>query len=561
MTIFTELSYVIAVATAMALVMRLLKQPLIIGHIITGVIVGPSVLNLVQSTETFETFASLGIVLLLFIIGLGLNPKVIKDVGKVAVITGVAQVIGTTIIGIGIAMTGIVGLDFKSAVFVGLAMAFSSTIIILKLISDKKEQTRLYGKITIGMLLVQDILATMALVFVSASGDKGVSPTEILLLFGKSLLLGLVVYLIGSRILPRFQRLLSGSTEFLFLFALAWGFSVATLFDLIGFSLEVGALFAGVSLASLPYAQEISAKLKPLRDFFIVVFFISLGTHLGVDDIGSIIVPAIVLSLSVIIFNPAVIMVALGLQGYTKKTSFKAGMAMAQISEFSLVLVLLAERQGMISQQVVSMVTMVAIITIAISAYMIIYTDQIYYWLSERTKLFEHRRLEYEQAGEEYEIILFGYQKGGNEFVKLFKNMAKKYVVIEYNPDTVDRLSDREIPHIFGDATDIELLSEIDIEKTKLVVSTITDYETNKFIITEFSAINKSIVTVVQADSPEEAMELYAHGASYVMLPHYIGSEKISSFIKKNGFDKSEFDKHRDKHVNYIATHQIFKDV
>ena len=557
-SVFTELSYVIAIAAAVAFLMRLLKQPLIIGYILTGILVGPFLLNIVHSEETFETFAALGIALLLFIIGLGLNPKVIKELGKVAVITGTGQVLATTALGTGLAMTAFVGLGFQSALFVGIALAFSSTIIILKLISDKKEQNRLYGKIAIGMLLIQDIIATFALVFVSAGGEGGVSPAEVASLLLRGGMLGTVIYMIGVRILPHMRNTIAGSQEFLFLFALGWGFGVATLFEFVGFSLEVGALFAGVALASLPYAQEVSARLRPLRDFFIVVFFISLGTQMAIDDLGSVLLPAVLLSALVIIVNPIVVMALLGLQGYTKRTSFKAGISMAQISEFSLVFLILAERQGYIESEVISMLTLVAMITIAVSSYMIIYSDNIYAWLEERTRLFEHRKVEYEHGDARYDMILFGYQRGGNDFVRLFKNMAKKYIVIDYNPESIESMERNKVPFIFGDATDIELLDEIAFDKAKLLVSTITDFEVNKFLVTQAIARNEKMVIVSQADSTEEALELYEHGASYVMMPHYIGSEKIGSFIKRNGFKKSEFKKYKEKHLDYISSHHSY---
>jgi Kef-type K+ transport system membrane component KefB len=554
MSIFAELSYVIAVATAMAFVMRLLKQPLIIGHILTGIIVGPFVLGVIESEETFETFASLGIVLLLFIIGLGLNPKVIKDVGKVAVITGSAQVAGTTILGVLLAMSPVVGLSLKPAIFVGLALAFSSTIIILKLIGDKKELTRLYGKITIGMLLVQDILATLALVFVAAGSGGEVTAADIGSLLLRSVLLGTVIYMIGARILPHLQNMIASSQEFLFLFALGWGFSVASLFDLIGFSLEVGALFAGIALASLPYAQEISAKLKPLRDFFIVVFFISLGTHLGIDDVASVILPAIALSAFVILFNPTIIAVVLGLQGYSKSTSFKAGIAMAQISEFSLVLIILAQRQGLIDSSIVSLTTMVAIITIAISSYMIIYTDQIYAWFEKNFKTVRTSkiRLRSRQVRARHNSIWLSQR--WSRIHQAFPRHEKEFVVVDYDPENIDAMERRKVPHIFGDATDPEILGEIEADKAKMIISVITDYETNKFLITEIMAANNKAVMIVQADTPEEAMDLYAHGASYVVLPHYVGSERIGTFIKNHGFAKTDYKKYKQKHISYIET-------
>ncbi len=558
-SVFTELSYVIAVAAIVAFVMRILKQPLIIGYILTGILVGPFILNIVHSKETFETFATLGIALLLFIIGLGLNPKVIKELGKVSVLTGTGQVVTTTFLGVVLCMSVAIGLGFQEALFVGIALAFSSTIIILKLISDKKEQNRLYGKITIGMLLVQDIIATFALVFVSAGGEDGISFAEVMGLVLRGSLLGMVVYMIGARILPFLKNTISGSQEFLFLFALGWGFGVATLFDMIGFSLEVGALFAGVALASLPFAQEVSARLRPLRDFFIVVFFISLGTQLTVDDLGSVLMPAVLLSALVIIINPIIVMSLLGVQGYTKRTSFKAGIAMAQISEFSLVFLILAQRQGYVDQEIVSMMTLVAMITIAVSSYMIIYSDGIYRWLEENFRMFEHRKLEYERGSQRYDMVLFGYQRGGADFVRLFRNMKKKFIVVDYNPIAIEAMETHGVPYIFGDATDIELLDEITFDKAKLLVSTITDFEINKFLVTQAIARNENMVIVAQADSPEEAMELYEHGASYVMLPHYIGSEKVGSFIKKNGFKKAEFKKYRQKHLEYISNHHTYE--
>lgn len=273
-SIFAELSLVIALAATVAFVMRLLKQPLIIGHIITGIIVGPSVLHLIQSPETIQVFSSIGIALLLFIIGLGLNPQVIREVGKVATAAGILQVLFTS--GIGYFCGVVLGLTKTEAAFLGVGLAFSSTIIILKLLSDKKEQSRLYGKVLTGILLVQDIAAAVALLFITAKAGDGLTIGTLVNLGIRGGVIAVPLLIIGTLVLPRFHRLIAGSQEFLFLFALGWGFGFAALFQHAGFSLEIGALLAGVSLAGLPFAQEISARLRPLRDFFIVVFFITL---------------------------------------------------------------------------------------------------------------------------------------------------------------------------------------------------------------------------------------------------------------------------------------------
>ena len=552
-SVFTEISFIIAIAAVVSLIMRFLKQPLIIGHIFTGIIAGPSVLHLIENKEVFDIFSSIGITLLLFVVGLGLNPKIIKEVGKVALVTGVGQVIGTTILGMVLTFL-FSSISNEEAIFVGVAMAFSSTIIILKLLSDKKEQSRLHGKISIGILLVQDILATIALLFLSASGENGLSLFDLLLLIIKGGWIAIGLYIVSTQILPRMNSIIAGSQEFLFLFAVAWGFGVSSLFDLAGFSIEVGALFAGVALAGLPYAQEMSARLRPLRDFFIVVFFITLGAGLSLDNIDQVVVPAVILSLSVLIFNPLVILAILGLLGYTKRTSFQVGIAMAQISEFSLIFLILAQRQGYISDSLLTTMTLVGLITIAVSTYMIIYTDKLYLMFERHLKMFERRHTKSEaKTTQRYDMILFGYLKGGQEFAKTFSKIKKPYVVVDYDPEVIEHLEHDAVDYIYGDANDIELLDEIGVDKAKLVVSSITDYKTNRFLVSHIHEINKSIPVIAQADSKKEAALLYEAGATYVMIPTLLGSEKISNFIKKKGLSKAEFKKFGDAHLKSLG--------
>lgn len=553
-SVFGELSLIIALGTGMALLMRIIHQPLIIGHILTGILVGPTVLGLVKSAETIEVFSNIGIALLLFIIGLGLNPKVIREVGKVAAIAGTAQVALTLALGYGSGL--LLGLNQIEALFLGVALSFSSTIIILKLLSDKKEQTRLYGKVVTGLLLVQDILAAAALLFVTANNDGGFSSNQLISLLIKGLAIGGVMFLIGHLVLPRNHKLIAGSQEFLFLFAIGWGFGGAALFELAGFSLEIGALISGVALASLPYTQEISARLRPLRDFFIVVFFISLGTRLVFNNIGELIPLIILSSIMAIVIKPIIVLFIMGRMGYTKRTSFKAAVAMGQVSEFSLVFVIIGARADLVSTDLVAIVTMVALISIAASTYLIMYSDKIFMMFDKYLTAFERRKVHKEHEPRvHYELVLFGYLHGGHEFSKLFNSLNKRSVVIDYDPDVIDTLERQKINFIYGDATDIELLEEIGLEYSKLVISTMTDFETNAFLVKLLENINPRAVVICHADNATEAQKLYDLGASYVMVPHYIGSEKISAFIRRTGINKTEFKKYREKHQAYLHTH------
>lgn len=554
MEVFVEISALLVVASIISIIMRFLRQPLLIGYIITGLLVGPAFFGFVESGESLETFSSFGIALLLFIVGLGLNPKVIKEVGKVSLLTGVGQVIFTTIIGF--LLVYALGFNQVTSLYIAIALTFSSTIIILKLLTDKRDQNKLYGKISIGFLLVQDVIATFALLVASASGNGGIEIEEIVLLVAKGTVVIGGVLLFVNLILKPMSKFLAKSQELLFLFAMAWGFGIASLTYLGGFSLEVGALFAGIAIASLPYAQEISLRLKPLRDFFIVLFFIALGSNLDLAGIGDVAWMAIGLSVFVLIGNPIIVMIIMGILGYTRKTSFKAGLTVAQISEFSIIFILLGHKNGQVSDEAVNLVTLVGIITIALSTYMIIYSNQLYNFLSNRLKLFKDNKTKSEREHtNNYSIVLVGYQRGGHEFVRSFKEMRKKFIVIDYDPEAIESLEKNNVPHLYGDIQDTDILEEVGIHKTKLVVSTITDFDANVYLIQQLENTNPAAVSIVHADNVHQAEQLYAYGASYVMLPHYIGSERMGSFIKKNGFDKTEFRKFREKHLQYLETH------
>lgn len=553
-SIFSEISLVIVVAAGVSLLLRLVRQPMIIGHILTGLLVGPSVLRIVKNPETIQVFSDFGIALLLLIVGLGLNPRIIKEVGRIAASIAFAKVLLAT--SFGFAAARLFGYGLVTSMFIGVSLSFSSTIIILKLLTDKKEQNRLYGKISIGFLLVEDLLATMLLVAVSATGSGGITADKFVALILKCL--GLIVFIILVRVLiiNRIGSLIAKSQEFLFLFAIAWALGAAALFQHAGFSLEIGALVAGVSLASLPYAQEISSRLKILRDFFIVLFFIGLGSHLELHNVLSLLPKASFLALLVLVGNPIIVMTIMGLSGYTKKTSFKTGIVGSQISEFSLILLLLAGKLGHISAEAVSLVTTAGLITIGVSTYLIIYSDKLYVLFEKYLELFERRHLKTEhEPKHNYELVLVGYQKGGQEFLKLFQQLKKRYIVVDYDPGVIDNLDNKGANYLYGDVTDPELLEELNLSKTRLIISVISDMTINNMLADWLDKNNPRAVFIATADTSDEAAELYGRGAAYVILPHYIGSEKIGAFIRKNGFNKTEFKKYREKHLAYLQSH------
>jgi Kef-type K+ transport system membrane component KefB len=260
--VFTEISTIIALAALIALIMRALRQPLIIGHIITGIIAGPSLLKILHADAAFSGLSDIGVALLLFIIGLDLSVRVFSRVGKAVLVTTVVQV--ATVTGIGYVAAQLIGFGQMESAILGLGLAMSSTIIIVKILNDKKETTRLYAQIAIGVLLLQDIVATVAKIALASRSqqtDPSVATLYVLLL--RCLGLGAVMYLVSRYLIPWLTNTLERNKELLLLFALGWGLGFAQLFAKAGFSIEIGALFAGVSLASLPYSSEMASRLKP----------------------------------------------------------------------------------------------------------------------------------------------------------------------------------------------------------------------------------------------------------------------------------------------------------
>ncbi|MDP3698360.1 MAG: cation:proton antiporter [Nanoarchaeota archaeon] len=550
---FFEVGLVIGIATLISLVVRYLRQPLIIGYILAGIIVGPSLLNLISSPDTIVLFSHMGVALLLFVVGLGLDPKVIKEVGLVSIVTGVGQAVFTTMAGFFLSLA--LGFSKLTSLYLGLALAFSSTILVLKLLSDKNETDSLYGKITVGFLLVQDLLAIFTLIIISSLNGGMDAQTLVLSVALKGLFLLVGLFLIGLYILPQVTNIIAKSQELLLLFSISWAFALSLLFYQAGFSLEIGALIAGVTLSLSPYRYEISSKMKPLRDFFLVLFFIMLGYQLGFTELQQNIVPVILFSLLVLIGNPLSVLILMGLMGHTKRNGFLAGWTVAQIGEFSHILIALGISIGHLGKEVVSIITAVTLITIAISSYLFLYAGRIYPYVAKYLSIFEKKKARAvipHLGSTKYDIILFGCDRVGHDLIALFKKLKQRFLIIDHNPEIVSSLSRKGMKCAYGDASDMELLDELHLSKVKMIISTIPDFEINTNIISKVRDVNTSAVVVVVSHHAEEAIQLYEKGASYVILPHMLGGYHACMLIEKHGLSFDKFLKEKSKHLEHL---------
>jgi len=560
-SVFVELSMIIIIAVAVSGFMKILKQPLIIGYIITGIIAGPLFLNIVQSADMVSIFSQLGIVFLLFIAGLSLNPRVMKSVGKVSLITGVGQVLFTTVIGFVIAK--FFGFSDITAIYVSIALTFSSTIIIVKLLSDKGDLQTLYGRISLGFLIVQDVIAILILMIISSytGGFDVMTLTIDAVLVGIGVLSFIALFSVF--VLHRVVKVAARSQEFLLLFSIGWLLLLAIVFGYLNFSIEIGALIAGISLSVSPFHYGIKLKMNVLRDFFILFFFVLLGSQMIFINISESILPIAVFSIFILIGNPLIVMVLMGMLKYTKRNGFMAGLTVAQISEFSLILVALGAKVGHVSNDILSMVTAIGLITIFGSTYMITHTNKIYSHISKYLGVFERRGRKIDEhihhKGKRYDIILFGYDRIGFSLLQSIKSIKKKILVIDYDPEIITNLAREGYECRYGDANDTDLLNELDFSRAKMVISTIPDIETDLLLIKKVRNVNKNAIIIVVSHQIGGALKLYENGATYVVLPYFLGGEYASTLIQKHGMKLNEFLKEKTKHMDHLKIRDKLK--
>ena len=554
-SLFIELGTVFIVASLLALFFRRIKQPLILAYLLAGaVFVQLYVGDL--STDVFHSLAQIGIAFLLFLVGLNMDIRVLKEVGHTSLFTGIGQVLFTTLIGYFL----VLGLGFSTitAFYISLALAFSSTIIIIKLLTDKNDLEALYGKISVGFLLVQDLIVILLIIFIVAWDSGTLAAGDMFTIFLKGALLFLIAILFHHTF-KKFLDVIGKSQELLFLVAISWCFFLSMIAQWFSFSIEIGAFIAGITLASLPFKLDIANKIKPLRDFFLILFFVVLGTQLSIGVLQEMLVPAIILSLFVLIGNPLIVMILMGILGYRSRNSFLAGLTVAQISEFSLILITLGVTLGHISEEILGLVTLIGLITIAASAYMITFGNQIYDLLAPYLKVFERKHL-YEKKltlhtkKKKYDIVLVGYHRIGYNILDRLRKKKMKFVVVDYNPTVILNLMKKKIPCLYGDVSDHEVLREIKNFKPKMIISTIHLFEDNVHLVDYFKKYDKKILIYGTGKTVDEALDLYNHGANYVIVPHLLGGERVADLLKHTLKSKRELHHEKKKHIKHLTT-------
>jgi len=555
---FAQFAILLVAASACAFVVKFFRQPLLVGYILAGVILGVS--GAIHNPESLSILSSVGVTLLLFLLGLEMDIKEIPSIGKVAVVTGLGEIVITAILGFGLAR--ILGIDVIPAMYIAVALTFSSTIIMVKLLSEKKDLHSLYGRISVGYLLVQDIVAVFILMFLSGLKGGEVGALGYSLIFLKGIILFTGTILISKYILPiLFEKYASQSSELLFITSIAWalGFAALAGSPVFGFTLEIGGLLAGLALSNLPEHLQIASRAKPLRDFFLVIFFVLLGVELSIyGNFLEVLIPAIILSLYVLIVNPLIVMAILGFMGYRKRTSFMAGLVVSQISEFSLIMMALGLSLGHVNQSNVSLVVLVGVITMTVSTYMILGSEKIYKIIMPFLSGFERKQPKEKVYSRETiltdHIVLIGCDRTGHALVSYFKAKEFPFLVVDFNPKVYQRLTADGVNAIFGDVNDTEILEAAHIESASAVISTIGNFADNKALLSYIKSLKARPITICTSSGKHEALRLYEEGASYVLVPEVIAGDYIKNLLKTHGINKHKLQEAGKHHFDRLLS-------
>ena len=543
---FAEIAVLLVLAAAIGFLGIILRQPLIVSFIAVGLIAGPSALDVVHSDEKIGLLSELGIAVLLFLVGIKLDVKLIRSLGQVALMTGLGQVAFTSAFGylIGLGL----GLGHVTSLYVAVALTFSSTIIIVKLLSDKREIDSLHGQIALGFLIVQDLVVVLAMIVLSAigigAGDGGHGGGSVPLVLASGVAMVALVILFVRYVANPLTERLAHAPELLVIFAIAQAAIFAAIGDLVGLGKEVGGLLAGVSLASTPYRETIAARLAPLRDFLLLFFFIALGSSLDLSLLGANVPGAIIFSVFVLVGNPLIVLAIMGAMGYRKRTGFLAGLTVAQISEFSLIFVAMGVSLGHVREDALGLVTMVGLVTIAASTYMITYSHQLHALFEPLLGIFERNATPREPSEADarredgHAVIVFGLGRFGTAIGMRLRKRGIRVLGVDFNPMAIARWRELGLDSAFGDATDPEFVTDLPLARAEWIVSTVPihptglsheDTRTTLMQLTRTAGFRGRIA--VASHHPSDTEALIASGADMVLEPFQDAADRAVELL------------------------------
>lgn len=538
---FIQLAIVLGLASLIGFFIKSFRLPLIVAYLLAGVALSFLQLFDVNTSSAMTLLPQIGITFVLFFVGMELDLGEIKNLGKTVAVAALTQIVIAFVTGFLIAQH--FGFPEQESFFLGVGLSFSSTIVAIKLLLEKKDLGSLYGKLSLGILLIEDLVAIIILMIMtvgSSSLDLGFQNSwPIAALFIKGAFLFILVIFLSRYVLQKVFTAVASSSELLFLSALAWCFIFVSFSLILGFSVVIGAFLAGLALANSPFHFEIQGKIKPLRDFFVTLFFVYLGSQVVFADLPKVLPLIGLFTIYAIIFKPIIFLLVLGIFGFRKHTIFQTALSLSQISEFSLIILIVGLKIGVVSQTALTAMALTGVISIIISSIMISYSKNIYGGLEPfvgffergggRNDLHKSKKVEFEDH-----VILVGAHRMGGEIIKFLKKEKVPFLVLDFNPEIVDKLIEEKNHVVYGDLGDTEILDFLNLEKAKLIISTASAIDDNLTLLSELKSRKAKAVVIVRATAISEAEKLYEAKADYVILPEIVSGDFIASILRNH---------------------------
>ncbi|MHC6152003.1 cation:proton antiporter domain-containing protein [Bradyrhizobium elkanii] len=545
-----DITLCILFAWGLGLLAHFSRQPLILAYLIAGFFIGPFGMGWVKSQESISVISELGLIFMLFMIGLEIDLKKIIRAGKVILFAGAGELIGGCLIGVAFfAAIGLaVGGGKFDAIYLCVACALSSTVIIVKVLYEKRELDTLPGRITLGVLVLQDIFAILFLAVQPSLDNLQIS--VVLLSMARVAVLVATALVLSRYVLPRLFHQIARRPELVLLGALAWCFLIGEIAERLHLSREMGSLVAGVSISTFPYALDVTAKVTTLRDFFITLFFVALGMTIPIPGLS-----VIWLALVIAAFTVASRLITTFTPLYLMKQGLRASLLpainLAQISEFSLVVIQTGVAANHIGTETASAASFAFVVLAVLSTFAMARSDQIVRGLIGPLKRIGLRDLDQEgqgrgEAGHEgghgeiRRIVILGFFRAASALISQIErqnqSLLEQISVIDFNPLVFRTLSDRGMHVIYGDISNVDTLVHAGIGKAEIIILSVPDFllvgADNEKLVRHVRALNPTARIVATADLLTGVDDLYSAGADYVTVTRLSDAGELYSVIE-----------------------------
>ena len=539
-----DITFSIVTAWILGVCAQFFRQPPILAYLAGGFLLGPAGLHLVRSEESIHVISELGLILMLFMIGLEIDLKKIVRAGAVIVGASAVQIGGTVILGVLFFWLVLPpGGTAWDPLYLAIAAALSSTVIIVKVLYEKRELDTLPGRITLGVLVLQDLFAILFLAVQPnldnlQIGILALSVVRVIVLVGAALV-------ISRFVLPWIFHRIARSPELVLVGALSWCFLVGEVGERLHLSREMGALVAGVAISTFPYALDVTAKVTTLRDFFITLFFVALGMTIPMPT-APIISLALIIALFLLISRFATVFLPLYFMKQGLRASLLPAINLSQMSEFSLVLIQVGVAAGQTSAQAASAASLAFVVLAVLSTFAITQSDPFTRALIGPLKRIGFRDLDHKPDndtegghGTPRRIVLLGFFRTASSFLSEIQRTnpatTEQIGVIDFNPQVFQKLKSKGVQVTYGDISNPDTLAHSGIAGAEIVISTVPDYllkgTSNEKLVRKVRAQNAKAKVIAVADVLEDVQKLYAAGADYVLSTRLVEAQELLAVI------------------------------